>query len=115
MPGRSILDNVIVAFESLHALKNRRHSQFGGVAFKIDISKAYDRVNRQFLRDVMVAMGFDNRWIEMIMLCVTTVYYKVLVNGEEVNPILPGRGLRQGDPLSPYLFILCTEGLSSLF
>ncbi|PNX78963.1 ribonuclease H, partial [Trifolium pratense] len=112
--GRSILDNALIAIEIIHAMKRKTRGLKGDLALKIDISKAYDKVDWGFLRGMLERLGFANKWIYWMMLCVSSVTYSVLVNYEKVGPIFPGRGLRQGDPLSPYLFILVTEGLSSL-
>ena len=59
-------------------------------------------------------MGFNERWINLIMVCVKSVTYTILVNGEPCGMIQPTKGIRQGDPLSPFLFLLCTEGLNGL-
>lgn len=81
---------------------------------KTDIAKAYDRLEWSFLRDTMIHMGFDPTWIEWIMKCVETVTYSTLINGQPRGNIIPTRGIRQGDHLCPYLFILCSEVLSHL-
>ncbi|XP_060959266.1 uncharacterized protein LOC133030514 [Cannabis sativa] len=114
IPGRLISDNVMVAFEIMHYLKRRRTNKKGFMALKLDMSKAYDRVEWGFLSAIMSRMGFSEKWVDLIMTCVSSVQYKIVHGGHSLGPITPSRGIRQGDPLSTYLFIICAEGLSSL-
>ena len=79
-----------------------------------DMSKAYDRMEWIFIQRVMEKWGFSENWINWIMGSVSLVKNHVLMNGQPRGNIVPHRGLRQRDPLSPFIFILCTEGLVSL-
>ena len=114
VPNRLITNNTTVAFEVLHRMTNKRAGKKGQMTIKLDISKAYDRVEWVFLREIMLKLGFDDQWVHLAMEMVHTATYSVLINRESKGYITPSRGIKQEDPLSPYLLLLCAEGLSSL-
>ena len=111
---RLISDNIMIAFETLHNLHRYNSKKGGFIALKLDMSKAYGRVEWSFLEELIRKMRFNEKWINLIMLCVKMVTYSILIDGEPKGLIHQTRGIRYGDPLSPFLFLLCMEGLNGL-
>ncbi|KAL4304112.1 hypothetical protein GQ457_10G013500 [Hibiscus cannabinus] len=112
--GRSITDNILIAHELIHSLSSIGTGPYQGAVVKLDIEKAFDRVEWNFLWDVTLRLGFDSSLVSLILRCITTISFTVRINGCLSQEFRPQRGLRQGDPLYPFLFLICTQALSAL-
>jgi hypothetical protein len=78
---------------------------------KLDLSKAFDRASWQYLKAILESFGFDQGWVKWILNLTSSAFFSILVNGVPSAPFSPSRGIRQGDPLCPFLFVLMAEGL----
>ena len=108
--GKNIGENIVLAREILEVFWKKK-GKGGLVGIKVDMKKAYDRMEWSFLWDVMEAFGFNSRFINLIRECISSASFRILLNGTLLERFTPSRRLRQGDPLSPYLFILGAEVL----
>lgn len=102
--GRGILDNVLIAFKTLHVIWHHKTKKLGHFTLKND----NDQAEWEVLDKIMAKIGFCLKWRSWFRECITSVSYRILVNGS------PSKGLEQRDPLARYLFMLCSEGLNAL-
>ncbi|XP_010684473.1 uncharacterized protein LOC104899030 [Beta vulgaris subsp. vulgaris] len=108
---RLIQDNILLAREVFHSFRKKGGTS-GWLAIKLDIEKAYDRLEWSFIFEMLAQLGFDARWIGWIRECIKTASFSVLVYGITGASFSSSRGIRQGDTLSLYLLILCAELLA---
>ena len=111
LEGRGLLDSVLVANETLEEVKRKKKEY---VVFKVDYEKAYDYVSWEFIYYMLGRLGFCGKWTEWIKNCLESSSISVLVNESPTTEFKPKKGLRQGDPLTPFLFLIVAEGLAGV-
>lgn len=110
VPNRQSRDNIIVAQEIFHSMR-RKKGKKGWMAIKIDLEKAYDRLSWAFIKETLEDIGLPSNFIELVWHCISTVRMRMMWKGEALEEFTPSRGVRQGDLISPYLFVLCLKKL----
>ncbi|GER32750.1 RNA-directed DNA polymerase (reversetranscriptase)-related family protein [Striga asiatica] len=113
VPGRQLIDNVVIAHEVFHYLHRHRSGSNAFMAVKLDMEKAYDRVEWESIRKTMLKMGFHAKFVHRVLSCISYPSFSFNLNGTVCGYVTASRGIRQGDPLSPYLFIIVSELFSA--
>ncbi|XP_061367067.1 uncharacterized protein LOC133310186 [Gastrolobium bilobum] len=113
VPNRQIQDNIVIAQEMVHSM-NRIKGKKGFLTIKIDLEKAYDRMSWSFIQKVLTEINIPDSLVNLIMHCISSSDLEIIWNGAKSGRVSPSRGLRQGDLISPYIFVLCMEKLSHL-
>jgi len=106
--GRQITDGIILTHELIHSLKLTKKP---GMLLKLDLSKAFDSLSWVYIQKILIAFGFAHSWVRWIYSLISSAFFSVLINGTPSATFRPSRGIRQGDPLSPFLFVIMAEGL----
>jgi hypothetical protein len=109
--GRQILDSFLITNE---CLDSRIRSREPGLLCKLDMEKAYDHMNWKFLLYLLRRCGFEEKWYSWIEHCISSARFSVLINGSPSGFFDSSRGVRQGDPLSPFLFVMVTKAFSRM-
>lgn len=113
VPKRHSSDNIIIAQEVIHSMRSKK-GKTRWMAIKIDLEKAYDRLRWDFVRDTLQDIGLPGKFIDLVWHSISSTRMRVIWNGEALDKFSPSREIRQGDPISPYLFVLCIERLSQI-
>lgn len=111
VPDRRIADNVVLLWEAVNVLE-RKKGRTGAFMVNLDLEKAYDRTEWDFIKKVLEFFHFPSQFVKIVMHCISSAKISELLNGERLSQFLPSRGIRQVDAISPYIFILCMEYLS---
>lgn len=112
--GRQIQDNLLFVHEAFHTLRRKSKKLEPYMAIKLDMSKAFDKVRWSFLEKILLKFGFSVTWVNLVLKTLRMISYRIKINGSLGEEIVPKGGVRQGDPVSPFLFIIMAEALSTL-
>lgn len=114
LSSRRVCDHIILGQEALKYVNRTETQKSHNIIIKIDMEKAFDRLEWTFIRQVLKFFNLPNCFIQLIMKCISSASYSILINSSPTTFFYPSRGIRQSDPISPYIFILCIDYLSYL-